>query len=335
MEETVEDGIFTYRCYYKKNITGIQAVDKIIKLILYAVAILKMYRKAKRKVGKPDIIQSHVLLRTAFMSYCIGLWERRPYFILEHATRFTRKDKSPFKNNIERSLTRFIIKRSKGVIAVSQSLADAIRNKCNVKEHPFHVVYNCVDTDLFQYVAIRSSDTKTLVYVAEFSDEAKNISGLLQVMSALSHKRTDFDLSIIGYGKDEEMLRSKAEALGLLDRRVFFPGKKTGTELAKIMGDAEALLLFSNHENLPCVITEAFCCGTPTISTSVGGISEIVNEQNGILIPKGDEKAMLEAIEKVLNKEVVFNREKIAADASVLFSNQHIGIAFMKIYRTI
>ncbi len=334
IEETEEEGILTYRCYYKKEITGFKAFDKLIKLGLYFLLTLKMYRRAKKKIGKPDLVHTHVLLRTAVMAYMIKVLDHVPYVVLEHATRFIRKDMNAFQNQIERLFTRFVIRKSAGLITVSSSLGKAMIEKCNVLQHPFEVVYNCVDTSIFKPTVLRK-ELKEFVYVAEFNEDHKNISGLLRVIEALYKKRTDFIVRFVGYGKDEQKLQHYAVELGLFNSVVFFEGKKTGKELAQCIGQAEALLLFSNYENLPCVITEAFCCGVPVISTSVGGIAEIITPENGLLIDRGDEQAMLNAMNRLLDGKVVFHREQIKNNAHSLFSNDEVGLKLLNIYNRI
>jgi glycosyltransferase involved in cell wall biosynthesis len=83
---------------------------------------------------------------------------------------------------------------------------------------------------------------------------------------------------------------------------------------------------------MPCVIAESLCCGTPVISTNVGGIAEILNDTNGILVDKGNQDQLMEAILKILRNEKLFNRKQIAEDAIQLFSEESIGNQLMEIY---
>ena len=62
------------------------------------------------------------------------------------------------------------------------------------------------------------------------------------------------------------------------------------------MRNADALILFSNFENFPCVIPEAWASGIPVISTDVGGIAEHLTSERGILVRRGDEAALTSAI---------------------------------------
>ena len=56
---------------------------------------------------------------------------------------------------------------------------------------------------------------------------------------------------------------------------------------------------------------EALSCGTPVVATNVGGIPEIINDENlGFLVPPGNEAALAEGIDKALDHH--WNREHIS-----------------------
>jgi glycosyltransferase involved in cell wall biosynthesis len=104
-------------------------------------------------------------------------------------------------------------------------------------------------------------------------------------------------------------------------------------EVAVAMRSAQALVMFSRFENLPCVVLEALCSGLPVVSSNVGGLSEVINESNGLLVPEGDVEALAAAMESVLNDYARFNRRGIAESAAALFNTKRIGEAHQAIYR--
>jgi len=73
------------------------------------------------------------------------------------------------------------------------------------------------------------------------------------------------------YKKEISNLKIDPENIKLIDQ---IPHR----EVASILQSTDLLLMFSNYENLPCVILEAFACGVPVISTDVGGIKEYFPE---------------------------------------------------------
>ena len=137
---------------------------------------------------------------------------------------------------------------------------------------------------------------------------------------------------IVGYGAAEALLHGTAERLGIKDRTVFFLGKLEGAVLVERLKKSDALLLFSNFETLSCVITEASCCGVPVIATAVGGIVEIINFKNGILIPKADQEAMVKSLNLIMDNKIQWDSHVIAQEARAKFSNESIGQQFFTIY---
>jgi starch synthase len=72
---------------------------------------------------------------------------------------------------------------------------------------------------------------------------------------------------------------------------------------------ADVFVLSSVEEGLPTVVIEAMALGKPVISTSVGGIPEIIsNGVNGLLVPPRAPKILARAIEKVLENPALGNK---------------------------
>ncbi|MDF2457522.1 MAG: hypothetical protein K0R51_3515 [Cytophagaceae bacterium] len=335
VEESMEEGIKTYRCYYKKRITGIGAFDKVIKLFLYFWLVLKLYRQASNEVGKPCVIHAHVLLRTAVAACVIQWMDGVPYILLEHSSSFIRREVKAI-SSLVLPLARYVVEKAMTVITVSECLAIGMRDRYGLHNSSYQVIYNSVNTQLFnEKEEFPERVIKELLYVAEFDNTSKNITGLLQSIASLHQKRKDFKLNIVGYGKDEALLHQLSERLGILNTVVYFKGKLKPQEVAAHIQQADVLLMFSNFETLSCIITESLCCGTPVVSTAVGGIVEIVNAQNGLLVPKGDQAAMQRAIEQVLDHKAVFDKHQIATQAQALFSNDAVGERLVSVYKQV
>ena len=62
-------------------------------------------------------------------------------------------------------------------------------------------------------------------------------------------------------------------------------------------------------DNLPTVIMEAMATGLPVISTGIGGIPEMISEnETGFLVRPGDAEALAGAIEKVIDNRLLAQR---------------------------
>jgi glycosyltransferase involved in cell wall biosynthesis len=81
---------------------------------------------------------------------------------------------------------------------------------------------------------------------------------------------------------------------------VVFAGMRS--DIPEILRGSDLVLLPSIYgENLPTVLMEAGGCGRPVVASDVGGISDIVaNEETGLLVPPGDSPAIAAAVLRLL-----------------------------------
>jgi len=100
------------------------------------------------------------------------------------------------------------------------------------------------------------------------------------------------------------------------------------------MEESDFLVLFSNYENLPCVIVEAFACGLPVISTDVGGIKEHLDNKKGLLIRKGNEDELYNALNKMLDNQNNYDKSTIRKYAVDNFSYEVVCKSFVELYKT-
>jgi len=72
--------------------------------------------------------------------------------------------------------------------------------------------------------------------------------------------------------------------------------------------ESSILVVPSRMESIPQVIKEAFYLKVPIIASDVGGISELItNEENGILIPPDDEKKLIDSINRLFTEKEFAN----------------------------
>jgi glycosyltransferase involved in cell wall biosynthesis len=105
-------------------------------------------------------------------------------------------------------------------------------------------------------------------------------------------------------------------------------------EVAQSMREADVFVLFSNYEGLPCVILEALAAGLPVIATETGGIHEWVTPEIGILIPIGDENALLEAMLTMMNQYLNYDKTILRKQIVDKASYQAVGNALMDVYKS-
>ena len=120
-------------------------------------------------------------------------------------------------------------------------------------------------------------------------------------------------LVIVGDGPERAALERRVAELGL-EERVTFDGALPRDEVLRRVAGARAALLPSAWENLPHAAVEALAVGTPVVATAVGGVPEVVHDdENGVLVPPGDPRALADALRRVLEDDAL--RERLAAGA--------------------
>jgi glycosyltransferase involved in cell wall biosynthesis len=65
----------------------------------------------------------------------------------------------------------------------------------------------------------------------------------------------------------------------------------------------DVFALTSRSEGLPLVVLEACAAGVPVVATEVGGLTEMITSgKNGILVPFGDQAALVDSLHSVLTE---------------------------------
>ena len=296
--------------------------------------MLRMYQYGlkyiKQHFFKADLIHLHV-------TYPLGqvalLWKKLfgyKYVLTEHWTIYQPQNKDVLVGKMKRKIVK-IANNAELIMPVSLDLQRCMEGH-GVHNH-FQVIYNLVNTDIFRLGEAKTENKKHILHISTLRDEAKNFSGILRTIEKLKQQRDDFELHVI-HDYDAPEFKSFVKEHHLEDC-VIFHGKKTSAEVAEAYQNADFFVLFSNFENLPCVIVEAFASGVPVLSTSVGGIAEIVSPERGILIPQGDEEALLQGMNQMLDHCREYDREAIRNYAIKTFAAQNIGQQIFEAYKEV
>jgi glycosyltransferase involved in cell wall biosynthesis len=185
-----------------------------------------------------------------------------------------------------------------------------------------------VDTSLF-YPVSKTAVQKRFIHVSMMFP-MKNVEGIIDALYLLQQQTQDWEMVFVGSATDA----LKANALGL-GHKVQWTGLLNYADVAKQLQSSDALVHFSTYENLPCVINEALCCGVPVISSRVGGIDEIVNETNGVLVESRNTHDLANAMLRFIHGTYSFNPTQITTAATSQFSYETIGKEMMQMYEEV
>ena len=333
-EIEIEEGdhLLTLRYYFKQGHTHSSFINKLINQFRWMVALLNGYRIVRKKMKGFDLLHVNVLTRLGFFALLINYIENTPYVITEHWTRYVN---GGFKGIFRVLVTRMVVRKAKVVSTVTDNLWKSMQ--LYGMTNPHHLVLQNVADDLYfkpqpAKEALLSPSANRFVHVSCFTDLSKNISGLLRVLARINKDTSDFECILVGEGEDLEVLKVYAKGLGLKSPQVQFKGLQTGEALVQTMQSASFLVLFSNYENMPVVINEAFACGIPVISTDTGGINEQIKEWNGRLVNPRDEDALYATILSFMGHHNEFDHEKIKNYAELWFGSKSVEKQLQTLY---
>lgn len=295
--------------------------------LLYYGGIFATFRKLVKEGWKPDIIHAHVFT-AGVPAIILGKLYRIPVVITEHWTVFPRHALTFF----ERMKARCAMNRARIILPVSDDLRRHIE-AYGIKSK-FKIVPNVVNTEMFSPAFSqnkkRGSQRKELLLVATLTPQ-KGVPYLLEALSQIKQEREDFVLNIVGDGPNRREYEELTKNLGL-ENVVKFHGLKSKEQVAQFMRNCDFYVQPSLWENLPCVFIETMACGKPVIASDVGGVKEIIDKENGILVPPKDVEALREAIVHMLDNYQNYSPEKIAQYARERFSYKVVGKMLDDIY---
>ena len=226
---------------------------------------------------------------------------------------------SPIKGNhnslkkIARKLSRAFVRKADCVIAPSNKTASYLKNECAIKNKPIYIVPTGIDVEPFKKEnftqeekdALKESigvskDEKVILFLGRIADE-KSIDVLIDQMPKVFEEYPKAKFVIVGYGPQEDQLKSQVKKLNLQDK-VIFTGKIPWKDVPRYYNMADVFVNASLTETQGLTFIEAMASSLPVVCKYAPNLTEfITNEKNGIFIHNNDEYK--DAIIRVLKDE--------------------------------
>lgn len=147
-------------------------------------------------------------------------------------------------------------------------------------------------------------DKKTILFVGRLA-EKKGAKYLIEAMNEIDAK-----LIIVGDGPERESLETQSKKI---NADIEFVGPKNKDELSKMYASCDVFCAPSiiakdgDKDGLPVAIVEAMASGAVVVASDVGGISEIINNENGFLVKEKDVQGLKRKINKLLSDDLLRN----------------------------
>ena len=143
------------------------------------------------------------------------------------------------------------------------------------------------------------ADTSLIVTVARLATE-KGHQHLFEALQVLATRDLCPYLLLLGDGPRREELETLAKSLGL-SKRVIFGGVLPHDEMMPLVQSADLFVLPSLQEGFGLAPAEAMLLERPTITTNVGGLTDLIeSEVSGLLVSPEASSALADSIERVL-----------------------------------
>lgn len=257
----------------------------------------------------PDIVLTHQVKSHLLMKLS-RLPQQYPWVAFHHG--YTTTDRKMRAYNL---LNRWSLPAADGVITVCEAFAREL-SIAGVQRKRIHVQHNSIRTEptssfdeaklLRERLGI-GNEQRLVLTVGRLSREKAHID-LLVAFNNLLRDKPDIEakLIIVGDGPERRRLATSVDSSGLSER-VIFTGEVTNIQ--PYYQAADVFVLPSHSEGSPYVLLEAMAARVPVVATEVGGVPEVVtDEESALLVPSLDPRAMSFAVARVLEEPELARR---------------------------
>lgn len=323
--------------FVQKHVQAVQAQGVDVRVI-YTTGwrdLWRQWRELKRSWGLPDVVQLNVIQKQGLLA----LWLHRhyyiPYIIIEHWSGYLPENNAVATRGCHTRMMRRICRNAEVVMPVSLRLRQAMQD-LQFTAKRWDKINNVVD-DFFYTSARSGAEARrqtNFLHISCFDERAKNVKGLLRAAKQLSECRQDWHLTIVGTGQDYNDVYAYAQSLRLPEGLLSWTGELTPLQVSAQFDEADVFILPSNYENAPVVLSESIVKGVPIISTRVGGIPEMVNADNGLLVTPGNDAELAQAMAYMLDHHADYDRAAIR-QAGQQYSYASVGAKLKQIYESV
>ena len=191
------------------------------------------------------------------------------------------------------------VKHAKFVVAISHFGKSQLMRWSDLQDWPKLKVVRCgVDASFIQDLSAPPDECKRLVNIGRLHEQKGQLL-LLEAARQLHEDGVDFELIFIGDGELRQEMETRIRDWKL-EKNVKLLGWADSSTIRSELEQARALALPSFAEGLPVVIMESLALRRPVLTTMIAGIPELVDAENGWLVPAGSVPGLVSAMKQAL-----------------------------------
>ncbi len=305
------------------------------------------------KVKHFDLIHSHTWY-TNFAGYLLSQISGKPHVMTAHSLEPLRPWKAEqLGSGYELSswIEKKSIENAAAIIAVSDDMRkDVIRNYLNVDPERVVTIRNGIDTTEFS-PKLDEQILRELGIVGEYALFVGRITrqkGLAHLLRAWQNVPKEYGLVIAASSPDEPKIATEVEHLinDLIlnrDNVIWIKETLSKSKLITLLTSANVFVCPSIYEPLGIVNLEAMACETAVVASKIGGIPEVVKEnETGLLVELNEDRkqfeaGLTEAIIKVISDKTLADKFGIAGRKRAIeeFSWDKVVAETLNLYRSL
>jgi len=290
------------------------STDGILKKIVYPfIDSFRLARLLRKKefdcVHINPSLNLNSLLRDGLLLFTLKILGFRKVVVFIHGW----EDRTAARISSSR-LLRLLFNKTFGEAAVILVLAShfkSIIEGLGIDPDKIFVVSAIFSGKLFEGIQASPSSNGTSILFMSRLVRGKGVYELLEAFKRVQPRFQHTKLIIIGDGEERESMEQWVKDNHLGDH-IEFAGFLSEKEKAQTLVDGDLFVFPTTYgEGCPAVVIEAMAAGLAVVTTRVGGIPDIIQEdENGILLDDVEPDTIAAAIEKMLVDRELLERVK-------------------------
>jgi len=301
--------------------------SKLKKIVVFLISFLSFIFK-----NNYEILHVHMASRSSFKrkSFFLKIASLKKKKIVLHLHGAEFKEFYYNESNIKQKKNiKKIFELSNKVIALSEEWKDFLKKL--VPEEKIEVIHNSIK--LYKRDKNKSYDQNKIVFLGRLG-QRKGAYDLIDIVPQLVENIKNLKVYLLGDGELDDFKKIIKKLK--IEEQVKILGWVRGREKEKILRESTIFVLPSYNEGMPMSLLEAMSYQLPVVTTNVGGIPQVI-DQNGYMIKPGDKEALFNSLKELCmdkEKKVLFGKRsyQIVSDK---FNLETVVNKLVKIYKEI
>ncbi|TMT87010.1 glycosyltransferase family 1 protein [Haloterrigena sp. H1] len=305
-----------------------------IPRIRYSLPTSSFLRSLSDVIRDHDIVHicSHIYL-TSFAASIVGKFHDKPIIVtVDTFPGLSWSYGNAFIDSIGKlynnTFGKIILRNATQVVGLGKYLQEDLDKISTLDKVTY--IHNGIDIDKYSPKHKRSvmenPESISLLFVGRL-DSIKNVGELIKSLNHLRDSGRNYQLTIVGDGSLRTELEELAKTTGVSEVVEFVGWQQNVVQYYR---EADIFVLPSLSEGQPTVLMEAHACGLPVVTTNVGGAKELVTV--GSVVSTPDENALAEAVEQLVNRDLVGYSKQAREVAVEEYSSEAMAKGYAELY---